>query len=331
MLYSLLLVIFFIFSCDLNDSGGEGSLPGDADWVPSGWQVPVLNYDKADYFASSVQSIRQAPGAYATHTTYGIAGNTVKLTGPPSGGGTYGPEHSSIVSLGMNGGYVVLQFDTPIKDNSSAETKGGYDFIVFGNAYWQSGDSSSPWDEPGTVWVMKDLNNNNIADDTWYLIPGPHLSASDSAADKTYDKADFDSAWWPEAESGDSVTFSSVFTLPDTLYTSNTICSGYADVTPTMILGDLDGDNALGSEEDYPGIDPAYFYTMPDTPGDGIIDTGSGGGDAIDIADAVNPFDWSPANLDEISWVKVVSGSSLTNVTGDYSTEVDAVARVRRQ
>lgn len=112
---------------------------------------------------------------------------------------------------------------------------------------------------------------------------------------------------------------------------------GYCDAAPTLLLGDMSGadgsgtDNSLDETEDYPEIDPVYFYTTPDDPMTPGIDAGSGGGNAIDLAWAVEPADFSPAGLDEASWVKIVSASMDTNDLGDFSCEVDAVARARRK
>lgn len=311
---------------------------------PPGWTEPVLFYDRAAYFPGEVTEYIQAPGQFARNESFQIAGNTDKLLGPPSGGGTYAADNSSVVSLGMAGGSVTVKFDPPIADHS--ENIGGYDFIVFGNAYWPSGSPENVWQEPGTVWVMKDENGNGEPDDTWYLIPGSHLNTGSVSGPAEYSlndtglppPADKKEQWWPE-DAASPLVFPDVFLLGDEAYPVSgpaEPCLGYADAAPTLLLGDLSGagaggnDNSLDDPEDYPGIDPVYFYTVPDsheTPG---IDAGSGGGNAIRIEWAVDPADFSPAGLDEISWIKIVSGSLSTGSLGDYSCEVDGFARVRR-
>jgi len=191
---------------------------------------------------------------------------------------------------------------------------------------------------------MEDENSNDEADDTWYLIAGSH-HAQGELSGLIYSSTDTDlpppaekkSSWWPELVSS-PLEISDVFLLPDALYGAageNEPCWGYCDVTPTLRLGDLSGadgtaDDSVSDVEDYPGIDPVYFYTVPDTHGDGQIDAGSGGGDAIKLEWAVDALTMEPVPLERVSWIKIASGSLLVGVLGEYSCEVDAIARVRR-
>jgi hypothetical protein len=326
-----------------NGDSGDGPLPPG--YVPPGWSDPTLAYAASEYFPAEVTDFVQAPGQYAKSSSFKIEGNEDKLLGPPEGGGTYSPDNSSIVSLGMAGGSVTVEFDPPIENHS--DNIGGYDFIVFGNAYWSGGNPSSVWQEPGTIWVMKDEDGNGEPDDTWYLIPGSHLSNGDSFQDIEYSNTDDGvppppdkkDSWWPDGTAS-PFPIEDVFLLPDNLYNTDggvDQCWGYVDAAPTMKLGDLSGavggagENKLNDTEDYPEIDPVFFYTTPDTHGDQKIDAGSGGGNAIKLEWAVNPDTFDTEPLDEVSWIKIVSGTLLTDDTfGEYSCEVDAVARVRR-
>ncbi len=67
---------------------------------------------------------------------------------------------NGLVSLGAYGGYIVFGFDHPI-----ANSRGNYDFKVFGNAF-----TGNP--EPGIVMVSQDVNGNGLPDDPWYEIKG---------------------------------------------------------------------------------------------------------------------------------------------------------------
>lgn len=339
-----LLLLALIASCAQGGGGGGGEPePGDADYVPDGWATPALSYDADDYYPAAVVDFKQAPGVHARSSTFKIDGNTGKLLGPPSGGGTYAPDNDSLVSLGMAGGYVVLEFDPPLENYADAA-----DFIVYGNAYFKGGNAEQVWQEPGTVWVMADANGNGLPDDAWYLLaPACKSAASDSwtalvdgaSATETvvYDKAAvsaaYGSSWWPaEADSADSLSFPGVLVLPDSIYVASgttPILRGLADTAPTLILGDLDGDDSLDGTADYPGIAPVYFYGRADAVGDRSIDPKSGGGAAMDLAWAVDPAaSFEPVTLSSAKWVKIASGTRLINgATGDFSCEVDAVVR----
>ncbi|MCB9849844.1 MAG: hypothetical protein H6817_03990 [Phycisphaerales bacterium] len=101
---------------------------------------------------------------------------------------------------------------------------------------------------------------------------------------------------------------------------------GYAEFSPTLRLGDFDGDNVV----DDPEADADVFYTMPDNPYRVGVTPGSGGGDAFDIAWAVDPDTWQPANLDGCDFVRITSAVDLVlGPLGEASPEIDAVADVK--
>ena len=100
---------------------------------------------------------------------------------------------------------------------------------------------------------------------------------------------------------------------------------GYADYTPTLVLGDLDADDHV----DDPDLTPEAFYTVPDDPFAIGISAGSGGGDAFDIAWAVNPATGEPADLSGFDFIRITTGVNFIHgVFGEFSTEIDAVADV---
>lgn len=68
-----------------------------------------------------------------------------------------------LLSLGGYGGYVTVMFDHSVQ---AAGGRDGYDFSITCNQF--SGSS-----EPGVVWVMPDLNGNELPDDgEWYELRG---------------------------------------------------------------------------------------------------------------------------------------------------------------
>ena len=96
---------------------------------------------------------------------------------------------------------------------------------------------------------------------------------------------------------------------------------GYADLSPTLRLGDFDADNTV----DDPLADPESFYTVPDNPWRIGVTPGSGGGDAFDIADAVDPDTGAPAGLAAFDFVRVTTAVDLElSPLGEVSAEIDA-------
>lgn len=342
-LFPAVIVLALFAACSADGGGGSAAEPGDADYVPDGWETPSLSYGESAYLPAKVVDFKQAPGTYARDSSFRISGNQSKVLDFPDGGGTYAPNNDSLVSLGMAGGYVTLEFDPALANNADAA-----DFIVYGNAYYRGGASDKVWQEPGTVWVMADANGDGLPNDTWYLLAPAYKNSegeswtaltdgASSLTTVTYAKSEIEtdhgSSWWPEeSDSADSLVFDSVLVLSDSLYASSgttPILRALADTAPTLIRGDLDGDDSVDGEADYPGLPAVYFYTVPDAPGDRTIDAESGGGAAMDLDWAVDPSaSFSPVSLNSAKWVKIVSGTTKLNGTvGDYSCEVDAVVR----
>ncbi len=355
----LLAMTLSLTACPQGSVGTPG--PGESGYVPPDWVAPTLSYDRAEYLPSRVVAYKQAPGYYARNDSYRLyEGNEDKILDFPDGGGTYAPNNDSIVSLGMAGGYVVLEFDPPLENYEDQA-----DFMVFGNAYFMYGNAERVWQEPGTVWVHEDdasiASGGTPPEDGWLLLAPAYKydgetwtelgSSSATLSTITYDYATFESegneSWWPvDADGTTSLSFENVFILPDVVYTgtgtTTPMTRGLADAAPSMVLGDLSGsgslnlsgeaDNSVEGEDDYPDLDPVYLYTIPDTPGDRDIDAGSGGGNAMDLDWAVDPQDsFSAKSVTSVRWVKIVSGTTLESATGDYSCEVDAVVRALEQ
>lgn len=290
-----------------------------------------------DYWITEVIEYKPAWGQHVNNTSFN---DINKLYGPPKGNGTMGGG-LDVVSLGSGGGYLVVQFDPPVL-NDSKNIK-GYDFIVFGNAYWTGGNPDSHWQEPAYVEVMKDSNGNGLPDDIWYLLkpsdttPGDFMSLTNSRTNTNYkpiNKSEYpDTAYFPGYP--DEIIFQ-FFRFPSAKagQTGEEIW-GYADVTPTLKPGDMSGangisDNSLSDSEDNPDIAPGDFYTIPDTHGDLYIDAGSGGGDAFKIEWAVDRNTGAPVSLDKIDFIKITSTATNTDaILKDVSADIDAIARVK--
>ncbi len=307
------------------------------------------------YFASRVVYFLQAPGQFVNAGDFGMAFAARNALGPPVGGGTYAANNSSLVSLGMGGGEIILEFDEPIKNRDDPEHPGGYDFIVFGNAFWSQGQPDEHWQEPGVVWVgVDEQGTGNFLEANWYVILGSAMQETHVMHEQIYDAYNsefkpYNKGWYPDREIYEDYPEQMIlnFFKLDQKYGGNSPHEiwGYCDVTPTLILGDMSGagqrlkygsiPNSLNEPEDNIDMKPWDFYTIPNdhdiSQGNLGVDPGSGGGDAIDIDWARDPDELgTPIHLEEITWVRIVNGMVKQDGTfGEISTEVDAVARVK--
>jgi len=290
-------------------------------------------------FATRVLDYSPAPGQFVNDPAYNDPSNAL---GPPEGAGISHGNETSVVSLGGFGGSITLGFDHTIENDPLNPL--GMDFIVFGNAFWLGGDNQRHFAECAVVEVSRDSNGNGLPDDEWYLIRGTYLSDplgqfavktwDDDTGDPTYPPA-LDT-WVPPGRTG--VWWTAGFELPlgtfaPALQVINNPSAdptregivGYAEYTPVLFLGDLDGDDVV----DDPGMTPEAFYTVPDDPFRAGITPGSGGGDAFDISWATERFTGKRVNLTGINFIRVTTAvDALQGVLGEVSAEVDAVADV---
>lgn len=261
------------------------TVDGDAGTVEETCVVTIV---ASSPFATTMCAYSPAPGQFVNDSQYN---DPYKALGPPTGGQTpLQPDNSSIVSLGGFGGSITLAFDHAVRDNP-----GGYDFIVFGNAQY----SGAPlrFVEPGLIEISADGQ-------TWFLIPGSHLSAPFARITKIYKDGREFSAYQLPADTQDGI-LNGAYTL-----------WGYADLSPVLALPT--------------GADPAAYFTVPDDPIMAGITAGTCGGDAFDIAWAVDPSTGAPANLSGFTYIRITTAvdRDLGGSMGELSTEIDAVADI---
>ncbi len=322
---------------------------------PTAWRIAAtlaslsaMSVSRAgdSWFATSIVSYQPAPGQFVNSLQYS---DPSRALGTPTGGGTVNPDNTGVVTLGGFGGSIVLGFDRPILNK--ANNPMGLDFIIFGNASYVSGNPNRRFAECAIVEVSHDANNNGLADDAWYLIPGSHLTDpypaslysvtwDNDAADPTHPPAL--PSWLPPGTPTLPPVFvwsTTAYRLPAALFGATAVLVnpngldaltegiwGYADHTPTLLLGDLTGDNQIDDFD----IAPADFYTNPDDPTIVGISQGSGGGDAFDIAWAIDAATGLPAALVSIDFIRITNPvSALLGPVGEWSAEIDAVAIVR--
>jgi hypothetical protein len=220
--------------------------------------------------------------------------NALRALGAPSGGGPFQPDNSSQVSLGAFGGSITLGFDHVIAN------KPGVDFIVFGNAQYDR--APLRFVEPGTVEISLDGNS-------WYLIPGS-ISRS-FPLDKTCKSY--------QGEAGEFCAYELPSNISDEVSGEEYLLYGYADLSPVMPLPE--------------GMDSWLFYTLADDPIKAGIDSGTCGGDAFDIAWAVDPATGEPSGLAGFKFIRITTAVSadLGGSLGECSTEIDAVVEINNK
>lgn len=278
-------------------------------------------------FAAAVIDYRPAPGQFVNDPLFN---DPAKALGRPYGGGFQDPDNSSLVTLGGFGGTLTLAFDHTVTDDPANPF--GLDAIIFGNAFWVEGDPHRKWAEGGHIEVSRDFNENGLADDPWFLIPGSHIldpadqyetqTWDDDLADPTYPPDD--ALWLPAGQSGTWTT--AAFRLPpmfEVVVLENPFgldaddegVFGYADCSPT---------------QDLPaGAVAEQFYTRPDNPLRVGLTADCGGGDAFDIAWAIDPAAGVPAGLDGFDFVRITTAvNAVIWPFGELSTEIDAAADV---
>lgn len=292
--------------------------------------ILISSFAISSEFAAEVIEYFPASGQWVNTTDFN---NPQKALGAPVGLSLDAPDNTSIVSLGAFGGRIVLKFDHTVMDDPRNSM--GLDAIVFGNGFWKLINPHWRWQEPGNIEISRDVNGNGIADDIWYLIPGSHTQyPSLNPTDISYHRTD--PAYLPEEKSHypsptyfpnypDFVTFNH-FIVPDEIagnyenpnygISDDETVWGYCDLSPTA--PDVVGDGAI--------------YLIPDNPYKVGLIVESGGGDAFDIADAIDPLTGEKANLDGFDFIRITSASDVFYSYPfllEISTEVDAVSDAR--
>lgn len=299
----------------------------------------------ASDFATQVVSYIPAPGQFLTNPFFN---DPSRALGAPIGNGALDPSNDKTVSLGGFGGSITLRFSPPVADDP--RNPWGLDAIVYGNSFWVAGDPTRRFAEAGVIEISRDANANGIADDAWYVIRGSSLPVVPAAASQSQQwdnnpgtpTPPSNTSWypmppwfvgWPASYSTTTYRMPAIFETTVLVHPQGAGATveahyGYADVSPTMMLGDLDGDGMVDDSQ----MTPEVFYTAPDNPLEVGITPGSGGGDAFDIAWAVDSVTGASAKLESFDFIRISTGVSRVDVIfGEMSSEVGGVARVRPQ
>ncbi|MGP1309315.1 MAG: hypothetical protein ACTS27_03865 [Phycisphaerales bacterium] len=283
--------------------------------------------DPSPWFASEVVDYSPAPGQFVNGTALN---DPAAALGAPTGGAPGEPATTDVVTLGGFGGLITLKFADTVLDDPCNPF--GVDAIVFGNALYVSGNPRRRFAEAAHIEVSYDANANGLADDAWFVIRGSSLPAVPSDAFRSQDwdsnpgtpTPPANTLWYPQSVPAASFT-TGAFELPP-MFAANIVTLppdaeqeavwGYADFTPTL--------------SPPAGADPDAFYSTPDDPFAIGITPGSAGGDAFDIAWAVDPMSGAPANLPGFDFIRITTAvDAVIGPLGEISAEIAGVARVR--
>lgn len=277
--------------------------------------------------------------------------------------GTVKATSSTGVSLGFFGGYAVYEFENPIADDPTHPY--GADFIVYGNAFWAnseagciqvSKDGTTWYDIAGSMYYTKStkgasitytnpnpnedagitaagsnlgtlaavnytlndvagtVTTNTFHNHSWFPLNANYFTASGSrAAMAKLDEFSFVSRTLASNGVTNTLTFTGTL-LTDYPGTGKTdqIGFGYCDVHPNRTLGSTIAYNP--------------YQTFTSSSDYNTKTEGTGGGDPIDIAWAVDSKG-APANLSSVKYVRIYTGMAQMNgIFGEISTEVCGVA-----
>ncbi|MDX9971612.1 MAG: hypothetical protein RBU21_01340 [FCB group bacterium] len=229
-----------------------------------------------------------------------------KALGEPVGGGLGSPTTASLVSLGSQGGTLTLRFNTPVADDPLNPM--GLDCVVYSNAFWAGGNKYYKFQEPALIEISEDVNGNGLADDPWYLIPGSRAFAY----------SPFPAHTEPAGQDNKPP-------MPPDLMAGNIVNANTLDADPA--------NNDLEHDWGYAELSPTaskYLdnYMRPDDPLTvGLLER-SGGGDAFDIAWAIDSTG-AAAHLTRFHFIRLTCFiNRLMGVLGPVSPDIDAVADV---
>ncbi|PIC99955.1 DUF4430 domain-containing protein [Sporosarcina sp. P29] len=232
-------------------------------------------------------------------------------------------KNGGLLSLGGFGGYLVVEFEEPIKNDPLNPY--GIDFTVFGNPFEVNGKPGIYNQEPGAVEVAVHK------DGPWY-----HLAGSEYKNDDTY--TDYEVTYWNPAGQSENagkwfdnkgregLLGGRRYPSPDQFPTVN---QEKYTLSGVSILNNFSA-SEIGTEKkqiSYGYVDSIPVlntnYEQPNNPYTTPIQ--GSGGDAMDISWAVDEHG-KPIHLEEIKYVKVYSAiNKFSGNLGEVSTEISGM------
>jgi hypothetical protein len=265
---------------------------------------PKENYSP---YINKIYEYKPAPGQFINETASGFENVTSEAAAIE-----YAEQrlkNSQYVSLGAFGGYIVVGFDHSIENRGSFN---GYDFSVKGNQF----DNSS---EPAVVWVMQDVNKNNIPDDVWYELKGSEYGKSETVSDYsvTYYKPQNprENVKWTDSKGNSGYIEVSIFHVQDYYYPL-----WIADDSYTLTGVRLKPKSYVNDEGIY--CTGNYDWGYADNYGNDMMPN-ERNKNFFKISNAVKA-DGSNANLQYIDFIKIQNALNHNGQsgTGESSTEI---------
>ncbi len=210
----------------------------------------------------------------------------------------------NVVSLGDPSGNprgrIVLKFNTPVTDDPANPF--GLDCIVYSNAFWVGGNPQKRFQEPGIIEISDDGT-------TWFLIPGSRGYSYAGGQLPLVSEPTGDT----NLGAGQALLLAGTITNPNTLDVATgpetvEFNWGYMEMSPTLA----------------PYLDN---YVRPDDPFEVGVTARSGGGDAFDIAWAIDSSG-DPAFLTQFQYIRISPFVQRTLAVGNATPELLALADV---
>lgn len=273
-------------------------------------------------YVSEIIEYQPAPGQLINTNSFGSPQAAESLIGGVNG----------LVSLGAFGGYIIVKMDESIENHP--DNPFGIDFTIMGNAL-------ADWSEAASVEVMKDENNNGLADDQWYLLAGSdyYLNQSQRIYSITYYHPNENTAadvLWIDSNQDSGYVFKNSFHQQSYYPLYNLfpeINQEQYTLNGLKIEGHIDLSNAsqLKSYERYFGFADnrkrgSQPYDIPDNPYTTELE--NSGGDAMDISWARDE-NGNQVELDKIHFIKISTAmNASTRGLGEISTEIAGIIDV---
>ncbi len=278
-------------------------------------------FSQAQY-VSEIIDYRPAPGQFINDNAFGSPEATESIIGGTSG----------LISLGAYGGYIIVKMEESVENHP--DNPFGIDFTILGNAL-------PDWSEAATVEVMKDENNNGLADDQWYLLAGSdyYLDQSEVDYSVTYynpHEASATDILWIDNHQDSGYVYKNSFHqqsyYPQASLFPNINPDSYT-LSGQRLEGNIDISNPsmVKSYERYFGFADNRMrgnqpYNIPDNPY--TLELENSGGDAMDISWARDE-NGNRIELDKIDFIKITNAINATaGGLGEISTEISGIIDV---